>query len=42
MQALLLATLLASEEDWPSSIGSVLAAFEEETQRRTLFSVVFF
>lgn len=42
MQALLLAKLLEAEEDWPSSVSSVLAAFEEETGRRTLYSVVFF
>ena len=41
-QALRLAQMLEANDDWSANITDVLAAFEEQTGRATLYSVVFF
>lgn len=42
VQALRLAQLLEEEDDWSANITDVLATFEEQTGRATLYSIVFF
>jgi Ssu72-like protein len=41
-QALKLAQMLEAAQDWPAQVHDILAAFEEQTQRSTLYSIVFF